>query len=469
MRCRNIVALTLGTAVTLGHASAGAQITPAPGYIHDAQLLGSTTQSCIAVGPGGTFVAIGPGFTANGQAVVLAKESGELRLVAFGFNSISDCAYDAAADVLYVSDNADSGELDGALTGDTVFAIPAASTASGLTAVGLELVPGNSVPSAAGLAVDAGGDVFISDAAGGGAGSVGRIDVGGPTLTPFATGLGLAAGLAFHPLSGSLLVAETRNGTFDAQVRAYNPGGTALPLFAGPSFAFGSFDLAFVRNADDEISLLATGAFGGAVVAFDGSASQSPFVSGLTFASGVTFNPFTGRVEILSSFSGTDEDRSIHRFIEVDRLVPGRGRRATECVAEVYGLDPGTSRDAICVDGAPCDADGKVNDTCLFPVGICLNIDDADFTDCAPASPVVSASVGTAPFSASAQAMAAELTAALPEADATCAFSDGIAVPVRNTQQGKMPGLTRFRLDAVLGTGEKDVDRFRLVCEPAAP
>jgi hypothetical protein len=456
-------------AVALGHAIAGAQVTPAPGYIYDAQVLGSTTQSCIAVGPGGTFVGIGPGFTANAQAVVLAKESGELRLVAFGFNSISDCAYDAAADVLYVSDNADSGELDGALTGDTVFAIPSASTASGLTAVGLELLPANSVPSAAGLAVDAAGDVFISNALGGGAGSVGRIDVGVPSLTPFATGFDLAAGLAFHPLSANLLVSETRNGTFDAQIRAFSPGGTELPLFAGPSFAFGSYDTAFITNADDEISLLATGLFGGNVAAFDESANDSAFVSGLTFASGVTFNAFTGRVEILSSFSGTDEDRSIHRLIEVERLVPGRGRRVTECVAEVYGLDRGTSRDAICVDGAPCDADGKVNDTCIFPLGVCINIHDADITDCAPTAPVASASITTNPFSATAQAMVAELTAALPEVDATCAFSDGIAVPVRNTQQGKMPGLTRVLLEVVLQTGEKDTDRFRLICEPAAP
>ena len=99
MRCARIVGLAAGAAVALGSAPVGAQITPRPGYIYDAQLLGSTTQSCIAVGPGGTFVAIGSGFTADAQAVALAKESGELRLVAFGFNSISDCAYDAAADV----------------------------------------------------------------------------------------------------------------------------------------------------------------------------------------------------------------------------------------------------------------------------------------------------------------------------------------------------------------------------------
>ena len=126
----------------------------------------------MAVGPGGTFVGIGPGFSANAQAVVLARESGDARLVAFGFSSIGDCVYDGVRDVLYVSDNADGADLPGALSGDTVFAVPNASTASGLTASGLELVPAGTVPFAAGLAVDTAGDVFLSDAAGGGAGII---------------------------------------------------------------------------------------------------------------------------------------------------------------------------------------------------------------------------------------------------------------------------------------------------------
>ena len=80
--------------------SASAVVTPSAGYIYSNQVLASSTQSCIAAGPGGTFVAVGPGFTANGQSVVLVKESGELRHVASGFNSVGDCAYDAAADIL---------------------------------------------------------------------------------------------------------------------------------------------------------------------------------------------------------------------------------------------------------------------------------------------------------------------------------------------------------------------------------
>src|SRR5215471_8510908 len=91
-----------------------AAVTPPAGYIYTTQLLGSVTSSCVEAGPGGTFVGIGP-FTANSQAIVLAKESGEVRLVAIGFNAIGDCAYDRDADVLYITDN--GGNFSGALTG----------------------------------------------------------------------------------------------------------------------------------------------------------------------------------------------------------------------------------------------------------------------------------------------------------------------------------------------------------------
>jgi hypothetical protein len=244
-----------------------------------------------------------------------------------------------------------------------------------------------------------------------------------------------------------------------------------LPLFAGPSFAFGSYDLAFGTDG----RLLATGLFGGDVVAFDAAGTPSTFVSGLTFASGVTVNGFTGRVEMVSSFSGTDEERSMHRFVPVERLETGRGRRATECVLELYGLElvaqgqSTTARNAICVDGAPCDADGMENDRCLFPLGFCLNVDDPRVPECAPATPVVSAAVRVVPFSAAADTAAIELAAALPEQDAMCVFSDGVVVPVRHTAQGRKAGTARLRTEAVLGSGEKDVDRLRMICEPIGP
>jgi len=401
----------------------------------------------------------------------MVKESGDARLVAFGFSSIGDCAYDPAADVLYVSDNADADDIPGALTGDTVFAIPSASTASGLTAAGLELLVPDSVPFAASVAVDATGDVFVSNAAGGGTGTVIAIDVdAGPGTSILASGFDYTAGLAIDPVTDEIFAAETRAGTWDVQVRRFDPLGVELPLFAGPSYGFGSFDLSF--NADGE--LLATGLFFGDVVALDPAGTPSPFVSGLTSAGGVTVNSFTGRVEILSGFSGTDEDRTIHRFVPVSHLTPGRGSKTTECLHEYYGLPlaaPGSgrgSRNAICVDGAPCDGDGTANDVCLFPVGFCLNVPDPELPGCSPTSDIATTTVNTRPPDAAIMRAAAAMEDALPVSDASCFFSDGFAVPVRSTRKGKKPGVGRIMVEAVLDSGQKDRDAVKLVCEPAA-
>jgi len=451
--------------------SVGAQVTPPDGYIYTPQVLESLTQSCIAVGPGGTFVGIGQGFTANGQAIVLASESGTLRLVALGFNSIADCVYDGARDVLYVTDNAGAEDLPGATTtGDTVFAIPSASTASGLPATTIELLPADSLPDAMSLAIDSTGDVLVSDATGGASGTVQSIDVVGQTAALFASGFAFTGGLAVDPATGDVLVAESLPPPFfEAQISRFDSAGGNLGSFAGPSFGFGSFDLAF--NTDG--ALLATGVFGGDVVALDASGTPAPFVGGLTFANGISVNGFTGRVEILSStFLGFPEDRSIHRFTPVDRLVPGNGAVTTECAHEFYGLDlvapaPGKkATKAICVDGDPCDADGAVNDRCLFPAGFCLDVADSRLSACTP-SPVVDFSVTTKPVSLAVAAAAAALQSALPVSTASCFFSDGITVPVTVRPGGKSAGRATLRVKATRADGKKDADAVMLLCTPA--
>jgi hypothetical protein len=445
-----------------------AQVTPPPGYIYSRHVMASSTQSCLAPAPGGSFVGIGQGFTANGQAVVLAKESGELRLVALGFNSIGDCAYDRTRDVLYVTDN--GAELAGSTTGDTVFAIPSASTATGLPAASLELLPAGAVPDAASVAVEGDGNVLVGDATGGTAGTVSRIDVDlGPPAMSFAGGFGFTGGLAVDTVSGDVWVAETISSTFESQISQFDTSGTSLGVFAGPSSGFGSIDLAF--NTDG--SLLATGAFFGDVVSFDASSAQTAFVSGLTFATGISVDAFTGRVQVLSStFSEAEEDRSIHRFTPVNRLLTGNGAAVSECGQEFYGLElvapgPGQpARNAICVDGATCDADGVANDRCLFPVGFCLAVQDPRLAGCLP-SPVVGISLTATPASSAVAETAARMQQALPVAAPSCFFSDGIVVPVKVGAAGTSAGRAVVRVKTTLANGKKDADAVTLLCEPA--
>jgi hypothetical protein len=386
-------------------------------------------------------------------------------LVASGFNSISDCAYDGAADVLYVTDNADSGELSGALTGDTVFAIAPASTASGLAAPNFELLPADSVPSAANVTLDAAGNIFVADATGGGMGTVTKIV--GSTPSPFLSGFDFTAGLAVNPTTGNLFAAELLADFTNNQIGQFTAAGApVLPdPFAGPSSAFGSIDLVF--NSDGR--LLASGDFMGDVVSFNPSDGSSlPFVGGLSFASGMTVDPFTHRVQILSStFSGADEDKSLHRFTPIDQLSAGKGSSATECIHEAYGVQA-VDGNATCTDGAPCDSDGTVNDSCLFPIGFCLNVADTDFADCTTASNVTEVVVSSNPASAAIAAASAQIAAALPVAATTCVFSDGVYVPVKITGSGaKKDGKAKVKVKAEAADGRKDSDTYKLVCQPA--
>lgn len=468
---RAVIAAAL--AVAAFATSARGVVTPPPGYIYSTQLLSNLTQGCVAAGPAGTFVGIGPPFTANAQAIVLAKESGELRLVAMGFNSISDCAYDRAADVLYVTDNADNADLGltagssgntGAQTGDTVFAVPSASSASGLSAAGLELLPADSIHFAANVTVDASGNLLVADAVGGGAGTVLEI-APGPASAPFASGLAFVGGVAINPANGNVFVAENLGlPDFENQIRQYTAAGApVLPApFAGPSFAFGSVDLAFGGDG----RLLASGNFGADVVSFDpDSGTSTPFASGLTFASGMTVDPFTQRVQILSAaFAGGEEDKSLHRFTPIDRLIPGSGSPTSACVQELYGIEVvGTA--AACVDGAPCDADGRQNDSCLFPLGFCFDVADPNLPQCAPAS-VTDVTIRARPESAALAQAAKAIGAVLPLNAPTCVFSDGVAVPVRITASGKRSGQVHVLVRTATDDGRRDADLVRLMCQP---
>lgn len=446
-----------------------AVVTAPAGYIYSTQLLGNLTQGCVAAGPGGTFVGIGPSFTANAESIVLAKESGELRLVASGFNSITDCLYDRVADVLYVTDNADNADFMitspfGAQSGDTVFAIPSASTASGLSAPGLELLPPDSVPFAFSVTMDASGNLFVSDAAGGGAGTV--VKIVGSTPSVFVSGFDFTGGVAINPANGNLFVAQNLP-TFDNRIDQFDAAGVAVPPvpFAGPSFAFGSYDLAF--NSDGR--LLVTGAFAGDVKSFNpADGTSTPFVSGLNFATGVTLDPFTHRLQLLSgTFPASDENKSLHRLTPIDQLAAGGGADSKDCLHEAYGLDL-VDGQADCTDGAACDSDGVVNDACVFPVGFCLNVDDPNLAACDNSSNVTEVAISAKPASAAITAAAAQVSGALPLTGSSCFFSDGYYVPVKIVGAGtKKEGKGKLKIKATAADGRKDSDTLKLVCHPA--
>jgi hypothetical protein len=172
-------------------------------------------------------------------------------------------------------------------------------------------------------------------------------------------------------------------------------------------------------------------------------------------------------VQILSStFSGADEDKSLHRFTPISRLAAGGGAAKSDCAVEIYGVEV-VGNTAACVDGAACDADGAVNDSCLFPIGLCFNVADPDLSDCSDAEDVTELTVSAKPASAAVSALAASLGGALPIAGTTCRFSDGYALPVKQTPAGRKDGKATLKVKARTGDGRTDSDTVKLVCTPA--
>jgi hypothetical protein len=448
--------------------SSQAQVVAPDGYIFSTRVLGDLTQSCVQPAPSGLFVGTGPGFTGNGQSVVLATESGGEFVVASGFNSIGDCVYDALNDVLYVTDNA--AEAVGSVTGDTVYAIASASTAPGLAAAGQELVPAGGIAQAQGVVIDGLGRVLVGDATGAGAGSV--FDVTSGVAVPhIAAAFDFTGGLAADA-AGNLYVSQNL-ATFESELSSYDGTGAFVGQLVAPSFSLGSYDLAF--NLDGR--LLATGAFGGDVLSIDAATGVSePFVSGLTFATGVSVAPVFGRVDILSAtFASQPEDSTVHRFTPRANLYTGKGSDKKNCVAEIYGVElaplkPGKpAKHAVCVDGEACDADGIADGSCRFPVGFCVNVADDRLPECASPGLVAFELQKMLPET---QTIADAVTAvqnALPVLTETCFFSDGIDVPVKTTKKGPKDGKGLVKVKSTSSGAKplKDNDKIKLICRPA--
>lgn len=469
--------ILVATAIAISiHDYAQAATVPAPGYIYTREVLSELTEGCVEHAPGGLFVGVGPAlsFPAAGgtRDLLFVPEIGSIRTVATGFNAISDCVYDAGSDTLYVTDS--GAEFSGATTGDTVFAIPGSSTNADIA--GLELLPSGSLPYA--FSIDLfGNGLLASDAAGDGLGSVMEIDLSGPVpaTSTFADGFDYTGGLV---VDGSrVLVSEALQPAFDSAIYDYSTAGVFQSIVSGPTYAHGSNDLAIAADG----AVLATG--GSTIVSVDALGVPTQLVTGLNggtafdaFGGGVAVDPFTGRIDFLaSSFSGADDDKSLHRLIPVDRLVPGGGSAESDCAMELYGIElvaPSEgrrARSAICVDGAACDADGAADGGCTFPLGICINVTDPRLPDCAPSGVPGVELVSVRPDTLDLAALVAAADA-LPVDESGCAFSNGVRVELRTLSAGRTrAGKARIRVGTTTDDvhPRRDTDVARLVCEPA--
>jgi hypothetical protein len=472
---RKFLAAT-AVAIVFVHQPAAAETVPAEGYIYSRTVLPELTEGCVAHAPGGVFVGSGPAhasFPPSGatRQVLFVSDTGASRVVATGFNTLSDCVYDWDADVLYVLD---SGlEFTGATTGDTVFAFDASATNE--PAAGNEVLPAGTIPNAYSVDLFPTG-LLVSDAAGGGAGSVIEIDMTGvtPVASTFATGFDYTGGLLVEETA--VFVVEAVEPSFESSLHRYSTAGVFEATYSGPTYEHGSNDLA--RGLDGE--LIVTG--GNTITGFTGGAAVFPLVTGLdggtgfpAFGGSVSVHPVSGRIDFLaSSFSGADDDKSLHRLVPIERLVT-RGRYPTaDCALQLYGVELVAAaegrrpRAAICVDGAPCDSDGEVDGACTYPLGLCFNVDDSSSPECETAG-IATISLRESPSGAGAADLLADATAALPIVGQQCVFGDGVRIPLRGEpgayRRGK--GRVQVRVTTTDAPSIKDNDVVRLVCEPA--
>jgi hypothetical protein len=260
----------------------GRAVVIAPGYTVSEIALPDFAAGDVVMVSGALFVGAGPGFVGGLQSVLRIDANGTT-VIAQGFQGLGGFAYDAANDRLLVSDNA--LEAPGAITGDTVYAIPAPLGAfpAPLAAADSELLAAGALPGVADIVLDptdpSGDTLFATDSA---TNQVLRIALGAGTVTPLQTTTGFAAGLAASV--STLWFGEL---AFDA---SFEPDGTvsavALPGAGAPvelvSGLPGQYDLELAGDG----SLLSSS--GGALVRIDPATGQATtLATGFGFATGL--------------------------------------------------------------------------------------------------------------------------------------------------------------------------------------
>lgn len=246
---RRILSLAgaLALAVTTA-APAGAVITTAAGWHAYTIPTPGTVQGGVVRHGNAIFFGQGS-FGAGLQQVFRITDSGAT-LIATGFNSLGGFALGGDG-TLYVADN--GGNLPGAVTGDSVFAIPDALTrTTALPAVNAEIVPPGSIPAAQDVAFD-GKDLIVSDAAGPGAGRVVRVSGGGVTDL-ITTGLDYTAGVT---VAGTRLLVGNVDGSFVGSLAEYTLAGAFVTSLAS------GLSGEYAQELDNDDNVLVTGGFAG--------------------------------------------------------------------------------------------------------------------------------------------------------------------------------------------------------------
>ncbi len=276
---KSLVRLSL--VLVLGARFAGAAIVAAPGYaVHSIPTPGVVQGGVVRRGD---QVIVGQGSFGAGGMSIVRLDGGTPTTIATGFNSLAGFDLDAAG-TLYVVDN--GGELAGAATGDTLFAIPNALTrTTPLPALGAEVVPAATFKAGQDVLVGPGGVIFVSDALGVGAGRVATVT--GTTVNTIVPGLDFLGALAVTA-DDTLLVANV-DGSFTGSIGKYSLTGTPMGTLVGG--LSGAFGLAI----DSDGLVLVSGGFTGdfsssTILAVDATGATTERAHGFGFSSDLFFD-----------------------------------------------------------------------------------------------------------------------------------------------------------------------------------
>ncbi|HEV7731331.1 MAG TPA: hypothetical protein VGR62_04175 [Candidatus Binatia bacterium] len=293
---------------------AHAAVTAAPGWFAYAIPTPGAVQG--AVVRSGDAILVGQGAFGAGAEQVIRLDGGVPTTIATGFNSLGGFAL-AANGTLYVVDN--GGNLPGAATGDTVFAIPNALTRTiALPALGAEVVAAGSIPFAQDVAID-GADLIVSDGTGPGAGRVVRVS--GGVVTNLITGLDYTAGVV---IDGTRLIVGNVDGTFVGSLKSYTLAGAfSANVATGLSGTY-------AHVVDDDGNVLSSGGF------------RNDFSSSNVIA----VAPGGGISERAWGFSFSSE--MFHDSVRNETLV------LDVAVSEITAICRDTDADAICDADDPC-------------------------------------------------------------------------------------------------------------------
>ncbi|MEO2168145.1 MAG: hypothetical protein ABGY42_08500 [bacterium] len=453
---RILSALALATGLALPAHPALAAQSDSEAFVAGSTEIGGALQGDVAFG--GTSIFVGTGsFGAGAQSILRIAADGTSTTVVTGLNSIGGIIFDAATGSLFFTDN--GGDIVGAATGDTVFKLTNALTATGATAAGLEILASGTIPAAAQLVLADTNTLLVTSAAGGGTGGVIQVDLAGATSSQLFAGLDYAGGISVRS-DGSLLVGNV-DSSFIGSIEEYSSTGVHQSTFAAP---VGAFDQAL----DADGNLLVTGSFASdwsssVVVSLSSNASPTQIGSGWEFSAGIDIDAASGRIGVLDSCFPT-ACTAVTTLTPVAKMT-GLGRGRKDCNVAFFGGVESRNRHGKgrgrweCTDGdTSCDRDGTADGTCTFLVGACTHLVDP-LVDTCSAAEVTSFEVKRSPTIADGGAFPAFqtlLNAIAGQTEAMCSESLAIEVP-RNKK-------VVLKLKAKSGRKTLDRDRLRLFC-----